>query len=421
MFKIKNIKKSKLAAVAIGTAVKVITTVVCGALLLTGTYGVVKHTVLPTSTAKTKSMFAYGGGADTDEDVGGSGGSGGSVGDNPVYETETKVIPVGAKYTKADGTVLEGNGTNKFPVAPAESDAYEEGDYIYTCINSGTEWSVVTKNKTKSSYGKIMSEIAGEPVSDMYRTFYECSSLTSSPKIPNSVTNMDGTFSGCTSLSTAPVIPDGVINMNSAFYRCESLIVAPTIPDGVTDISYMFSGCTSLKTYAGNTNSDGNFSSYKLPSRITDMFQTFMYCSSLTIAPIIPDSVTDMYGTFDGCISLTTAPIIPNGVTNMTNTFTGCTSLVIAPTIPNSVTDMTGTFNSCEFLTTVPTIPSGVMNMFGTFQECPSLTGTITINANPDNYYKCFWGTQKSIILTGSSSTLTELAATATNGNVTVK
>ena len=48
------------------------------------------------------------------------------------------IIPDGAKYTvKATNTMLEGNGTNKFPDTPATNDTYEEGDYVYT-YNKGT-------------------------------------------------------------------------------------------------------------------------------------------------------------------------------------------------------------------------------------------------------------------------------------------
>jgi hypothetical protein len=55
-----------------------------------------------------------------------------------------------------------------------------------------------------------------------------------------------------------------------------------------------------------------------------------------------------------------------------------------------------------------------------TFIGCTSLTGTIEINANPTSYTNCFDGTTQPIVLTGSSTVLDKLAATATNGNVTV-
>jgi hypothetical protein len=58
--------------------------------------------------------------------------------------------------------------------------------------------------------------------------------------------------------------------------------------------------------------------------------------------------------------------------------------------------------------------------MGSTFYDCTSLTGTITINASPSSYASCFAGTTQPITLSGSSTVLNELAATATNGNVTV-
>ena len=248
------------------------------------------------------------------------------------------LIPTGAKYTKADGTTLEGNGTNKFPDAPSSGDTYEEGDYIYTynkgiitdaiVTDYGTEWSVIVKDKTKAEYGTILSRIAGKPMT----------------------------------------------HMRSTFYNCQSLRTAPTIPNSVTDIGEAFFGCSLLRTYKENIDSDMDFSNYKIPS-----------------------SVTNMYGTFAYCEKLINAPEIPNGVTNMRNTFYFCTFLTTTPTIPSSVTDMTNTFRHCTYL-----------------------TGTITINANPTKYDYCFQGTTKSITLTGSSSKLAEIAAT-TNGNVTVK
>lgn len=183
------------------------------------------------------------------------------------------LIPDGAKYTiKATNTVLEGNGTNKFPDTPATNDTYEEGDYKYTYNkggNYGIEWSVEVKDTSKTSYGEILSGIAGKPITNMCSTFADCTSLTTAPEIPSSVTNMRGTFSRCP-LTTAPVIPSGVTNMLGTFYYCTALTTAPTIP-----------------------------------SSVTNMRGTFFRCTSLTTAPTIPDGVTSMSNTFRDCISLT--------------------------------------------------------------------------------------------------------------------
>lgn len=244
------------------------------------------------------------------------------------------VIPDGAKYTiEATNTVLEGNGTNTFPDIPATKDTYEEGDYKYTYnsgfdvgtgMDYGSEWSVAVKDKTKTEYREILSEIAGKPVDYMQYTFQNCTFLTTAPVIPSSVTNMIGTFSGCTSLTTAPTIPSSVINMGGTF-----------------------SGCTSLTT-----------------------------------APVIPSSVTSMGGTFLRCTALTTAPAIPNGVTSMANTFFKCTSLTTAPVIPSSVTNMNRTFRDCTSLTGTIEInanPSYFEDCFNRTYEQITLTGSSTM------------------------------------------
>ena len=260
-------------------------------------------------------------------------------------------IPNGATYTKSDGTVLEGNGTNEFPDTPANEDIYEEGDYKYTCKING--WSVIAKDKTKTTYGKILSKIAEMPIVDMRNTFDSCDSLTTAPVIPSSVTTMNQTFIWCSSLTTAPAIPSGVTDMFETFCGCSSLITAPVIPSGVKN-----------------------------------MLETFYWCSSLTTAPAIPEGITNMYMTFSGCSSLTTAPVIPSSVTSMDETFSGCSSLTTAPVIPSSVTSMDSTFLSCK-----------------------RLTGTIEVNANPTSYTDCFKETQISEI-TGSTTLKNELLAT---------
>jgi hypothetical protein len=162
---------------------------------------------------------------------------------------------------------------------------------------------------------------------------------------------------------------------------------------------------------------------------VTTMEYTFKNCTSLTDASglVIPNSITQMTNTFDGCTNLITAPQLPNSIILMLDTFKDCTSLTTAPVIPDSVTDMALAFKNCTSLTTAPVIPSSVTNVQFLFYGCTNLTGTITINANIPNvsnsyYYRnCFDGTTQPIVLTGSCAGLDQLAATATNGNVTVQ
>ena len=281
-------------------------------------------------------------------------------------------IPLGGVYTKKDGTVLSGNSNDSFPATPTTGDTYEYGDYIYKYNNyySYTDcwyswggqngWGVRVKDTTKSSYGEIISKIAGKPVNTMTGTFYKCTSLT-----------------------TAPEIPDSVTNMSETFYYCKSLTTAPEIPSGVTNMGATFSGCTNLTT-----------------------------------TPTIPNSVTIMYQTFENCTNLITAPTIPNGIVSINYTFLNCRSLITAPIIPDSVTDMYQTFRGCSSLTTAPTIPNSITNMNSTFEDCTSLTGTITINANPKYNYRCFSGTKNPITLTGTSTKLSNIASSYSNVTV---
>ena len=142
------------------------------------------------------------------------------------------LIPTGATYTKADGTTLEGNGTNKFPDATT-GDTYEEGNYKYTYNKGGeygTEWSARIKDKTKTEYGTILSEISGVPM-----------------------TNMGGTFNGCFSLITAPTIPNSVTDMSWAFYRCASLTGTIEINVNPTNYSRCFYGTTQPITLTGSS------------------------------------------------------------------------------------------------------------------------------------------------------------------------
>ncbi len=223
-------------------------------------------------------------------------------------------------YTGATITLTAGD---EFPVTVNTGDVYVYGDYEYrygqyynvsewSTSTTQNGWGVRVLDTTKTSYGAILENINGQPVTNMSNTFNDCTDLTTAPVIPNSVTNMYGTFWGCRSLrsrTTAPAIPNGVTNMESTFYECYSLTTAPAIPDSVTN-----------------------------------MEGTFAYCYNLTTAPIIPNSVTNMKGTFKNCCySLTTAPAIPDSVTNMEGTFWFCSSLTGTITINATPSE----YNSC--------------------------------------------------------------------------
>jgi hypothetical protein len=170
------------------------------------------------------------------------------------------------------------------------------------------------------------------------------------------VTSLNNTFSGCTSLTTAPTIPSSVTELWWTFSDCTSLTTAPAIPSSATYLPYTFSGCTSLTTI-----------------------------------PPLPNSITYLGGAFSGCTSLIVAPAIPNSATSLFHTFSGCTSLTAAPVIPSSVTDLGETFEDCTSLTTVPAIPSSVTNLNSTFEDCTKLNSIqvnwLSLDKTTTNYY----------------------------------
>ncbi len=161
------------------------------------------------------------------------------------------IIPEGCIYTLFDGTVLTAG--QSFPETCTAGDKVEYGDYLYgyECVyaknsdnidewylwkdsfDSGDSgliesdafesWSVIVKDQTKQTYGKIASKINGKPIKTLYATFFGCKNMTDAPKIPSTITAMTAAFYECTSLKAAPVIPKNVKRIMLAFRDCVSL------------------------------------------------------------------------------------------------------------------------------------------------------------------------------------------------------
>lgn len=253
-------------------------------------------------------------------------------------------------------------------------------------------------------------------------TFMNCSAITTAPALPQNLTTLSSTFSGCSSLKTYVGstdadgdfsnynIPDSVTDISGAFGRCTSMVIAPPMPNKVIDMGNVFSECTSLKSYAGSTDPDGDFSGYTIPNTVTDVSAAFQSCKLMVLPPVMPEGITDMDSTFRLCESLTTAPIIPSGVTSLNATFNGCTVLktYVGSTdadgdfsgyvIPEGVTDMNSCFRFCKALVTAPVIPSSVTVLGYTFQNCTKLKGAIEINSNPTSWTQCLYSTRISSI-----------------------
>lgn len=274
---------------------------------------------------------------------------------NQNENSNTYIIQEGGKYIiGSTGEELQ-TGDN-MPAEAQRDDFYYYGDYKY--ISRGDHWGVemnVEDYETRTSFGAIIDNIAGEDVEDISSLFYDCKSMIEAPEIPATVNDIDFAFAYCESMIKAPNIPSGVYSMNHTFVNCTSLMEASNIPDGVIN-----------------------------------MTSTFERCSSLKVAPKLPAGVTNLQSTFFECKALEEAPEIPSGVKSMNFTFAHCTSLKKAPIIPDGVESMGRTFAACFSLTQAPEIPEGVTDMTGTFYNCTGLRGNVVIHANPTEYEDCF-------------------------------
>jgi len=79
-------------------------------------------------------------------------------------------------------------------------------------------------------------------------TFYNCKKLKAAPNLSNltKLTNMMRTFENCTALEMTPVIPSAVEDMTDTFKNCTALTTATTIPASVTELNNTFWGCINL-------------------------------------------------------------------------------------------------------------------------------------------------------------------------------
>jgi hypothetical protein len=128
------------------------------------------------------------------------------------------------KYTLYDAVYTEGE---TFPT-PQIGDVYLYGDYEYrynmSFIPGGWNkyenqngWGVRVINETKSTYMDPLEKIANKPITSLMFTYAWNSNLTTSPKIPDTVTNLDSTYLCCSSLTGTVEINGNLIEYNEMF------------------------------------------------------------------------------------------------------------------------------------------------------------------------------------------------------------
>lgn len=236
--------------------------------------------------------------------------------DDSASDFDNNLIPLNAVYTIAStGQKLIGDGVAlKFPDHANTGDTYEDTDYIYTFnrgvdkvdgetdVDFGDKWSVLTKDKTKTSYSSLRSSICNEPLTNICMTYINCTALIDAPALPSGITDMTYAFFGCKSLVASPEIPESVENMAGTFYGCSSLVKAPSLPDNV---------------------------------RILDA--TFGECSSLTIPPVIPSNVEYMDCIFESCNSLSAILVCNANPTNYRYALEGTKILAVDGSCSNEM------------------------------------------------------------------------------------
>ena len=181
--------------------------------------------------------------------------------------------------------------------------------------------------------------------------FYNCSGLTGSLTIPNSVTSI-GPY---------------------AFYYCSGLTGSLTIPNSVTTIeTNAFSG------------SSGFTGSLTIPNSVTTIDSWAFYeCSGFTGSLTIGNSVSSIgYGAFWACEGFTGSLTIPNSVTTIGDyAFFNCSGFTGSLTIGNSVTTIGNhAFRNCSGFTGSLTLGNSVTSIGPyAFYYCSGLTGSLTI------------------------------------------
>jgi hypothetical protein len=112
---------------------------------------------------------------------------------------------------------------------PQTGDIYRSGNYEYrynqyyhyharTWMKSNINgWGVRCINNVADP-GQIMESINGEPITNLYNTFYGCTSVKYAPVIPSTVLDMYQTFANCKSLTGTIIINANPNRFAQCFY-----------------------------------------------------------------------------------------------------------------------------------------------------------------------------------------------------------
>lgn len=139
-----------------------------------------------------------------------------------------------------------------------------EGDSRTLVDSTNNIWDIYKQNnfftylfdEVNINKGHVLLEVLGantSNITDMYCTFYGCSSLSSVHLFDTSnVSNMFGMFAGCSSLSNVPIFDtSNVTNMYYMFSGCSNLSSVPLLnTSNVRNMDAMFYGCINVESGA---------------------------------------------------------------------------------------------------------------------------------------------------------------------------
>ena len=156
-------------------------------------------------------------------------------------------IPKGAYYISMNMETGEPTIQDELPETLNEYDIYLYGDYIY--VYSGEEiggWMVGLATTEYFEMLGLTETLSDYPVTDRNQTTYGpiLENINGQP-----VTNMNYTFQGCTSLAKIPVIPKSVISTEGIFERVTSLKSDTNIYSINTDVINLGINLDSITNY----------------------------------------------------------------------------------------------------------------------------------------------------------------------------